>query len=81
MKWEDLLGPLIPVTYVLMLIAEQFVPARKFPPVRRWVWIGALFTSILIGLALLIATTAVYILGRNRMRTGAEGFSSAQGQG
>jgi hypothetical protein len=38
-------------------------------------------TSILIGLALLIATTAVYILGRNRMRAGAEAFSSVAGQG
>ena len=39
------------------------------------------FTSILIGLALLIATTAVYFLGRNRMRTAAEGFPSTPGQG
>ena len=35
------------------------------------------FTSILIGLALLVATTAVYIFGRNRIRTSSEGFSSA----
>ena len=34
-------------------------------------------TSILIGAALLVATTAIYILGRNRMRTTATGFSSA----
>jgi protease PrsW len=38
-------------------------------------------TSILIGAALLVVTTAIYILGRNRMRTTAEGFSSAHGQG
>ncbi|KWV54282.1 hypothetical protein AS156_00695 [Bradyrhizobium macuxiense] len=37
------------------------------------------FTSILIGLALLVATAAIYFLGRNRMRTAAEGFSSAPG--
>ena len=37
-------------------------------------------TSILIGAALLVATTAVYILGRNRMRTTSEGFSSVPGQ-
>ena len=36
--------------------------------------------SILIGLALLVATTAVYILGRNRMRTSSQGFSSAPGR-
>jgi protease PrsW len=39
------------------------------------------FTSILIGLALLLATTAVYVFGRNRMRTTSGGFSSASGQG
>ncbi|MBR0871154.1 PrsW family intramembrane metalloprotease [Bradyrhizobium tropiciagri] len=38
------------------------------------------FTSILIGLALLVATTAVYFFGRNRMRNAGEGFSSASGQ-
>jgi protease PrsW len=37
--------------------------------------------SILIGMALLLVTTAIYILGRNRIRTTTEGFSSASGQG
>jgi protease PrsW len=37
--------------------------------------------SILIGVALLLATTAIYILGRNRMRRPPQGFSSASGQG
>jgi RsiW-degrading membrane proteinase PrsW (M82 family) len=32
--------------------------------------------SILVGIALLVATAAVYIFGRNRMRTGSDGFSS-----
>ena len=36
--------------------------------------------SILIGIALLLATTAIYIFGRNRIRTTAEGFSSASRQ-
>lgn len=36
--------------------------------------------SILIGLGLLVATTAIYIFGRNRIRTAPEGFSSASGQ-
>lgn len=39
------------------------------------------FTSILIGLALLVATIAVYFLGRNRVRSAGGGFSSASGQG
>jgi hypothetical protein len=38
-------------------------------------------TSILVGAALLIVTSAIYVLGRNRMRTTAEGFSSVSGQG
>jgi hypothetical protein len=36
--------------------------------------------SILIGIALLVATTAIYIFGRNRIRTTPEGFSSASRQ-
>ena len=35
--------------------------------------------SILVGIALLLVTTAIYILGRNRMRTTPRGFSSAPG--
>src|SRR3984957_11143621 len=35
--------------------------------------------SILVGIALLLVTTAIYILGRNRMRTTPQGFSSAPG--
>jgi hypothetical protein len=36
--------------------------------------------SIVIGIGLLVATTAIYILGRNRLRTASEGFSSASEQ-
>src|SRR5207248_10721593 len=32
--------------------------------------------SILLGCALLVATTAIYFLGRNRLRATSEGFSS-----
>jgi RsiW-degrading membrane proteinase PrsW (M82 family) len=37
--------------------------------------------SILVGFALLVVTTAVYILGRDRIRTSASGFSSMAGPG
>lgn len=37
--------------------------------------------SIVVGIALLVVTTAVYILGRDRMRTTSQGFSSMPGQG
>ena len=36
--------------------------------------------SIVIGLALLVVTAAIYILGRNRLRTASQGFSSAPGR-
>ena len=35
--------------------------------------------SIVVGIALLLATTAIYVLGRNRIRTPASGFSSTPG--
>jgi protease PrsW len=37
--------------------------------------------AIVVGVALLVATTAVYFLGRNRIRASSEGFSSVQEQG
>lgn len=37
--------------------------------------------SIVVGIALLIVTTAVYVLGRDRMRTSSGGFSSVPGRG
>jgi RsiW-degrading membrane proteinase PrsW (M82 family) len=37
--------------------------------------------SIAIGIALLVVTTAVYVLGRDRMRTTSQGFSSVPGPG
>ena len=37
--------------------------------------------AIGLGCALLVVTTAIYVAGRNRMRTAAEGFSSASGRG
>lgn len=37
--------------------------------------------SILLGIALLVVTTAIYVLGRNRIRTTAGGFSSVSGGG
>jgi RsiW-degrading membrane proteinase PrsW (M82 family) len=37
--------------------------------------------SILVGIALLVVTTAIYVLGRNRMHSTASGFSSTPGRG
>jgi len=68
----------IGLTFVLTSIHHWLVnPDRNVALVL--VPIG--LTSILIGSALLLATTAVYIHGRNRIRAAASGFSSASGQG
>jgi len=65
------------LAFMLTSIHHWFVnPDRN--PALILVPIG--LVSILIGAALLAATTAVYILGRNRIRTTAEGLS-APGQG
>jgi len=37
--------------------------------------------SILVGIALLVVTTTIYVLGRDRMRTTSQGFSSAPHSG
>jgi hypothetical protein len=63
---------------VLNSIHHWFVNPERNPAT---VLIPLALTSILIGIALLVATTAVYIFGRNRMRTSSEGFSSAPGGG
>lgn len=68
----------IGMTFVLTSIHHWLVnPERNVALVL--VPIG--LTSILIGSALLLVTTAIYVLGRNRMRGTASGFSSAPGQG
>jgi protease PrsW len=62
------------VAFLLTSIHHWFVnPERNV----SLVLIPLGLTSILIGLALLAATTAIYIFGRNRIRSSAEGFSSA----
>ena len=66
------------VAFVLNSIHQWFVNPERNPAT---VLIPLALTSILIGIALLVATMAVYIFGRNRMRTSSEGFSSAPGGG
>ena len=40
MKAEDVLGLLIPVTFVLFLVTERMFPRRAYPPIRFWNLIG-----------------------------------------
>src|SRR3954465_2631720 len=68
----------IGLAFVLTSIHRWLIdPERNFAPVL--VPLGLM--SILIGAALLVLTTAIYILGRNRIRTADSGFSSASGRG
>lgn len=48
MQAVDLIGFLVPVTYLLMLAVESAWPARRFPERRGWRWIGIAFL-VLIG--------------------------------
>jgi protease PrsW len=68
----------IGLVFVLTSIHHWFVnPDRNVSLVL--IPIG--LVTITIGIALLVVTTAVYVLGRNRMRGTSQGFSSAPGQG
>src|ERR1700675_50710 len=68
----------IGLTFVLTSIHHWLVnPERNIALVL--VPIG--LTSILVGSALLLVTTAIYVLGRNRMRGAATGFSSTSDRG
>ena len=48
METVELIGLLVPATYLLMLAIESIRPARAFPPRRGWRWIGIAFL-VLIG--------------------------------
>lgn len=66
------------LAFVLTSIHQWFVNPERNAALAL-VPIG--LTSILIGAALLLATTAIYVLGRNRIRRTAEGFSPVPNQG
>lgn len=65
------------LAFVLTSIHHWFVNPERNPAL---VLIPIGLASILIGAALLVATTAIYIFGRNQIRTTSEGFSSASRQ-
>ena len=43
----ELVGLLIPVTYLAMLAVEKWKPARDFPPRRGWAWLGIGFLLLI----------------------------------
>jgi hypothetical protein len=64
------------LAFVLSSIHRWLVNPERNPAL---VLVPIGLVSILIGAALLVAATAVYILGRNRIRTTSDGFSSNPG--
>jgi sterol desaturase/sphingolipid hydroxylase (fatty acid hydroxylase superfamily) len=47
MDTVELVGLLIPVTYLVMLAIEKWRPARGFPPRRGWTWVGIGFLLLI----------------------------------
>ena len=43
MSTVDILGLMVPVTWLFFLVTETLWPARDFPPRRGWRWIGLAF--------------------------------------
>jgi len=39
----DILGLMVPVTWLVFLVTEKLWPAREFPPRKGWQWIGVAF--------------------------------------
>lgn len=54
MEAVDIIGLLVPVTYVVLAVTERLWPAREFPPRPGWQWIGA-------GFLVLIATVSTLV--------------------
>lgn len=46
MNAEDIVSLLVPATFFTMLAIERYRPARSFPPIRYWRWIGVGFFLI-----------------------------------
>lgn len=47
MEAVDIVGLLIPLTYLAMLAVEKWQPARRFPARPGWTWIGIAFLLLL----------------------------------
>ena len=54
MSAVDILGLLVPATWVAFLVTERLWPARAFPPRRGWAWIGLAFLAAVMTLSVVI---------------------------
>jgi sterol desaturase/sphingolipid hydroxylase (fatty acid hydroxylase superfamily) len=58
MQTADLIGLLVPATFLVMLAVENWRPARRFPERRGWTWLGIGFL-MLIGAASTVVPLAI----------------------
>jgi len=54
MDTVDILGLMVPVTWLVFLVAEKLWPAREFPPRKGWPWIG-------VGFLVMVSTISVVL--------------------
>lgn len=67
MKTEDLIGLMIPITWLGMLLLEAIAPRRTdFPKVKAWRWIGAaaLLGYMVVGIALPLSIPESWLVHR-----------------
>lgn len=50
MSLEDVLGPAVPATYLVLLGVEALRPARRWPEIRFWRLIGVAFFLVMGGI-------------------------------
>jgi sterol desaturase/sphingolipid hydroxylase (fatty acid hydroxylase superfamily) len=54
MSTVDILGLMVPVTWLVFLVIEKLWPAREFPPRKGWQWIG-------VGFLIMVSTISVVV--------------------
>lgn len=54
MSTVDILGLLVPVTWIVFLATEKLWPARLFPPRKGWAWIGVAFLVMVMTISVVV---------------------------
>ena len=54
MSTADILGLMVPVTWLVFLVTEKLWPARQFPPRKGWQWIGVAFLVIVMTISVVV---------------------------
>lgn len=73
MRAEDVLGLMVPVTFVFFLVTERLFPRRAYPPIRFWTaigFVGLILTGVIstvLPMLLPPAWTAHHLLNGERL--------------